>query len=315
VSAYLESLVDELRDYETSQERRRFKSDCSYLTGHSSKDLRALGLLRTEALRVAALVAVSASLANDAARPSCRLSSSETLLFTPAFPLAMDAQIAALAENESFFELYQLWLAMNAKLSFTNTLAAARAAEALRATEGHMLSAEVVADAWCRTCSVLRDLIVMVVQLMDVHGVTVSPPQEAQGIALLEEAASGRSPCLDDDGSFSLPGWAERRREKRRRFVQPIRIGIGIKTFPATSENLSSNGILIAAGFMIPTGCQVVVHLQDGRRLEACVRWSEGNKSGLAFNEPLSNQDPLWSAVRDESYRPENISEKRLLRV
>lgn len=299
MNAFIENLAQDLKDYETARARRRQPDAPAPAAGSALRHARALGLLRAEALRVAAMLAASTSLANAAARRPGGYRPMAAPIFMPAFAGAMEAPMAVLAEADTFFELQQHWLAATAKLAFARELATARAAEANRSADQVCIRADIEADAWCRACSVLIVLLEALARHMRDLGVTVTPPHEAQALALLADAAAGRSPCLEADGSFSLPGWAERRRQRRRSFVQAIEISVGSLRLPATSEDLSAAGMQISAGLLLPVGSRLVIHLHTGRRLEATVLWSDGGKAGLAFQQPLSDQDPLWALTDD----------------
>jgi hypothetical protein len=198
-------LIEELKDYEAGRARRLQSHTDRARIAVASEDLRVLALLRAET-----------SLANRNADDPGRPASAKPPVLTPSFTASIDAQVGRLAANETFFELHQLWLAVRARLLFVSQLTAAHAAEAGTSGAHATFTTEVVADAWCRSCSLLADFLALVSRTMSEAGVVAAPPHVAQIVALLEQAAAGRSPCIDDQGRFSMPGWAERRRDRRR---------------------------------------------------------------------------------------------------
>lgn len=292
--SFLEGLVDDVRDFEVAQKAR---SQGSGKVALASEDLRTLARARAETMRVAAMTAGAASIANAFARkPANAAVRYPALPLVPTLSLQMSEQLSRLADTEAFFELYQLWFDAESRLAFARELSGAIGDHSSPADRSQFLHADTVADAWCRACTSIIALFNGLGHTMEIQGVAIVPPKELEVISLLKKAAAGFSPCIESDGSFSLPGWAERRKERRRRLALPIQIGVGIKVFPATLENLSSSGMQIATGFLLPTGSRVAVQLDNGRRLDASVRWSDGTKIGVVLATPLDSNDPLWSA-------------------
>lgn len=311
MTPFLEGLIEELKDYEAGRARRLQSHTDRARIAVASEDLRVLALLRAETSRAAALAAAVTSLANRNADDPGRPASAKPPVLTPSFTASIDAQVGRLAANETFFELHQLWLAVRARLLFVSQLTAAHAAEAGTSGVHATFTTEVVADAWCRSCSLLVDFLALVSRTMSEAGVVAAPPHEAQVVALLEQAAAGRSPCIDDQGRFSMPGWAERRRDRRRRIALPITIKLGLSSFKAVIENLSSKGMLVKLGLVAPEGSRVTVVLPDGRQMAAAIRWCDGDRAGLVLAERLGDDDPMWTAKADRSRLPHDQDLRR----
>lgn len=306
---FAEGLVQDLADFEALQRvrggvRGRLPAQPSGVKEATADDLRPLALLRSETLRVAALVAAAASLARHGETRQRAGQTAEGLdLFAPSFSPMAGQQMAVLAAQADFFDLHQLWQHLEAKLAFAVGLAQALAAGAGQgggqsrgrgADLGRLMPLDVLADAWMRAAGAMLDWHGHLARVMAARGVTCSATVEAQGLDLLRRAAVGESPCVDADGVFSLPGWAERRQERRRPISLAVDLAIGVKRYPARLDNLSRGGMQLVVSMLVPSGTKAAVVLPDGRSLAGTVRWCDGARLGFALATALSDADDLW---------------------
>lgn len=109
----------------------------------------------------------------------------------------------------------------------------------------------------------------------------------------LATAARGEAGLIDPAGRSRLPQLNQRRRAPRAQRTQNCRIDFGAGLCDARLEDVSRTGVGLACDQEISTGTDVIVILQDGRRLAATVARRTGSRLGLALHEPLSSLDPL----------------------
>jgi hypothetical protein len=294
MSSFLADLADELVQYEATKHLKAGARLPTFKSGLASEDLRVLALIRQETTRLAALTAGVTSIANARARnPAARTA---TLPFAPRFSAYAGELLTRHAVTEAIFEVYQLWLAADSRLALARELSCTADGGAADVERPLVLQSDAIADAWCRACGSLVALLRGLAELMADHGVSLTPPHEGAVIRLLEQASSGLSPCIDHDGHLSLPGWAERRKEQRLATTLPVMIRLGSKRYPAVLRNLSSGGMEIATGFMVPTGTRLIVEWGGVRQYPGRICWCDGRVAGIGLDKPLSPGDPLWTA-------------------
>jgi len=110
---------------------------------------------------------------------------------------------------------------------------------------------------------------------------------------VLQRASSGGRPCLDTDGSISLPRLPERRRAPRRSMLQTATVSAGNARFTAFVRDVSVGGLRLSRMSTLPVGQDLVVELESGRLLTGSIVWSKGDQAGVRFDRELLPTDPL----------------------
>lgn len=160
-----------------------------------------------------------------------------------------------------------------------------------RASALHLLT---LATAWRRACEsalfALRDMAGMVDRM---------PLQYATNskmlTGLLQDAARGGTPCLDDKGQIALPELPQRRGSARHTICQPCTITHNRIVSQAFVRDVAPGGFgLERAPEMLP---KTLVHIElpSGRRFTGTVAWSKGSSAGIRFTRALLPNDPLLS--------------------
>lgn len=81
----------------------------------------------------------------------------------------------------------------------------------------------------------------------------------------------------------------------------------GGRRLPIEIGNISSGGLMARAAEPVPTGARVALRL-DGQQIEGEVRWSDEDRFGVRFDEPLQ-----LDAVLIERYRPASIEANKVM--
>jgi len=118
---------------------------------------------------------------------------------------------------------------------------------------------------------------------------------------LLRDAGAGGASRIDSRGHIDLPPLSQRRRAPRARAEIRCRIALGNVTASATIENVSRGGLGLRTAHSAAIDSRLVVILADGRRLDAQVRRSEGERLGVSLALPLPPNDPLFAAAASRS--------------
>jgi hypothetical protein len=151
-----------------------------------------------------------------------------------------------------------------------------------------------LSNTWRRAC---EDALVAVRQL---HGYLGQLPSQYTSnsevlIELLQEAATGSSPCLDVNGQISIPDLPQRRRTARRTLCQPCKITYNRTTSQAFVRDVSPGGFGLERAPQLPPKSLVLIELPSGRRFTGVVVWSNGSSAGVRFSRTLLPNDPLLS--------------------
>lgn len=160
-----------------------------------------------------------------------------------------------------------------------------------RASALHLLP---LGNSWRRAC---EDALVAARQL---HGYLGQLPSQYTSnsnvlIELLESAARGGAPCLDEEGRISIPDLPQRRRTARRTICQPCTITHNRTTSQAFVRDVSPGGFGLERVPQLVAKSLVLIELPSGRRFTGVVVWCNGSSAGVRFSRTLLPNDPLLS--------------------
>jgi hypothetical protein len=160
-----------------------------------------------------------------------------------------------------------------------------------RASALHLLP---LSNSWRRAC---EDALVAARQL---HGHLGHLPSQYTSnsevlMKLLQEAARGGSPCLDEAGQISIPDLPQRRRTARRTICQPCTITYNRTTAQAFVRDVSPGGFGLERVPQLVPKTLVLIELPSGRRFTGVVAWCNGSEAGVRFSRTLLPNDPLLS--------------------
>jgi PilZ domain len=163
------------------------------------------------------------------------------------------------------------------------------------------LSEELVraAQAWRVTCLHAIEALQQVSVLLQNVGAKHVIPDAKETIALLLSAAEKGIPRLacsgpDDDGSI-----AEMRRHPRYSVSVPVTLELDYKSQPAILRDISRGGCGLETISRPPDRVAATISISNGIALKGKVVWSSGLRSGIQFDEVLSEAEVAFiSGIR-----------------
>jgi hypothetical protein len=257
-------------------------------------DLRTLSLVRSELLHVGAITAVVTSIANALEAgifPNVRPSALQA--FSPALSASLIASLNGMCGEATFARLAESWQEFGAHLSFAQQLARNYLDDAAQSNQTGLFPIEVVADSWRRVCHASVALHACIAEVMASSGQVCDPAVESRTLVIMSSAARGGWPCLDNAGCLSVPGWAERRSERRREVNAAVTVTSGGVTMDGYLRNATSIGLGLDVTSGLYVGTQLAVQVPDGRSLAGYVQWFANGKAGIRLAAPLPADDPL----------------------
>lgn len=114
---------------------------------------------------------------------------------------------------------------------------------------------------------------------------------------LLAAAALGHWPCVDGKGAIILPGWIERRSERRHNVRIDCRIIESSREWMAQTANISLTGVgLVEAPPLLP-GTRAILAIGAMTEMSGVVVWGHGDRIGFRFDRPLSSLADLGRSL------------------
>ncbi len=111
--------------------------------------------------------------------------------------------------------------------------------------------------------------------------------------SLLLAVRDGQSPCVSPQGHIVFPNWADRRSSRRKSLGKPAWHCAGAHRHQVMLADISQTGFGLSDCHGISAGDPVAVEIASGRVLSGVAIWSQGNRAGVRFREPLSRTDTL----------------------
>lgn len=283
-------LATAIADYEAFE---RFRSGRAALPSAQSRLVRLAVMLRGELANASALIAAAASLMNAIERGSTGSAAARALsVFVPPPSASVRKGIDALFTENVDLDVHECLLTYGARLTLAQRLSATFAAAAHDPTANPHIDAEILGDAWRRTCAAAADAIDALTRLIG-DGTAPAGSNRTHVILLLRQAQDGGMPCIEADGRVTVPGWAERRREERRGLMLDATATIGDATLPIIIRDASESGLGIELDHDALPGDRVVIQLNGGRTLVGDIVWCDGLRAGVRLDRRLSPRDPV----------------------
>jgi hypothetical protein len=257
-------------------------------------DVRRLALLRAEILNVGMGASVIASLANAAESMVFQeLSVANVFALVPGQSTTFESDIFELSGKAHFFEIAQHVQGFLARLSLARSLSKAFAERSGGSARESFCPLAVIADSWRRVCRAAIAAHSAIAESMHTSGHIGTAAVEHSTLELLRSASLGGWPCISREGYLSIPGWAERRVERRISVGLPVGISLGAARFPGIIENATPTGLGLSCSLTVEAGAEIGVQISDGRSLVGIVQWGKSGKLGVRLTEPLSPDDLL----------------------
>lgn len=291
-----------------SMEREDGKAPSDVQSGSHEGHLwqKLLEALRVEAGFAATFIATSASIANALDGSLRNKPSAQALLtYLPSEMPILATAMPRMINGELLPELAQSAQALEARLSLARRMSIAYAAETKGGQTSTTVNLTALQDALAHTCtSAMRFLEALDDQT---HPSCERSARKLPLLDLLASAANGQSPCVEQDGCVSVPGWAERRRHHR----QDIDIEVEVElitsqaTFTARAFDVSRSGFGLmqmssVALASLKRGDLVRLKLPDCRILDGRIAWTTESKSGIELSLNLHPDDPILKTSTGE---------------
>ncbi len=108
---------------------------------------------------------------------------------------------------------------------------------------------------------------------------------------LLAAAALGASPCVNGNGTIAIPGWIERRSERRHRLRLNCGLRIQRKVWQMKTVDISRQGAGLAGSPQLQPGMRASLVIGRSPEINGVVVWQVADRLGLRFDVPLSIAD------------------------
>lgn len=262
---------------------------------------RLLGLVAEEVASLAGPLAAVASLMNALATPehgSCELGALQTLM--PPEPMVYRAVLERLAAADGDVQTLSIIQHFHHRLTVVK-----------RATRPHLfcntaelggsIDVRALAEAW-------RELIVCALAIFDrvaaLNGLTPACLSRTRRMrATLEAAASGGTPCIQDDGCIEIPGIIERRRDERIgvRWLGWLRTSAALLPVTVTDISLGGAGLSCEADLQIGEDGEPVLLLVKGLQAPGRIVWTAEARAGFEFDDTPAAAEALLEIARREA--------------
>ena len=115
------------------------------------------------------------------------------------------------------------------------------------------------------------------------------PPRLVYAERLLTAAALGAYPCVSADGEIEIPGWIERRLDRRHRLRLVGSLIVDGRAWPIETVDLSRRGAGLSRLPQLSVGRRALLVLDGLEAAAGTIVWLSGDRGGLRFDNPLES--------------------------
>jgi hypothetical protein len=108
---------------------------------------------------------------------------------------------------------------------------------------------------------------------------------------LLAAAALGASPCVTSDGAIEIPGWIERRAERRHRLRLDCELSIPGRAWQLRTIDISRQGAGLVGSPPLQPGMRARLVIGRWPKIDGVIVWRTAERLGFRFDAPLSIAD------------------------
>jgi hypothetical protein len=285
----LHKILDDVTAWELAE---RLKGQSGELVAADLAAVRVVTRLKTELLNVSVFNAVTSSIANKSQSDCGQVNiDSEITFFSPLHSAFFVNSTECIVPDSYDLDIGPKLQAYGGRLQLAQRLCQCLTDKNSTAEGACDVKLEILPDALRRVCLAAIELLEALDLFLKRTGHWTFNEREEQVVKLLTRAGAGEAPCIDDQGKISIPGWAERRRDKR---VQPSCSAaaiIGNRRQEIVVLDASIRGLGISG--VAEVGQHVEILLSDERRLSGSVEWARDGRFGIRLLRPLSPNDPL----------------------
>ena len=285
-----------------------FKSQRQHVGGNALGSNASRLTIRKEAQRSslldefyvsATLTVAFSSIVSAKARGIVLKNVSQPLAYIPEKPVIFPAVAAGLAPALVHLGLISVLQDYYTRLAFASAISDSPAlgwSNGQSAEHGELVQ---LVDVWQRAC-VLANVVTH--QLYDIEHID-DPVRNHKLIStqqLIKDAISGKCPCVRRDGTVYVPGLLDQRRDERHALGWTVWLDADGMREQAVLQDISAGGMGLAVCHGHPIGTLIAVQLSNGRCLTGVVVWSQKDRIGARFLQPLSATDPLLSGAAED---------------
>lgn len=259
-------------------------------------ETRILLQLRDDILRTGLLIAVTSGIANALESGEPKISPYLLEVYAPSDSPYVRTLLDALLIAAVPLDVTRSIQTFTARLTLAQRMGGAFGSLAPAQTGApSTVDAEVLADAWRRTAAAAIEAVAVLnaaLRSADPSN-ALAPAAMKATLNLLHLAKVGEPVCIDPRGRISIPGWAERRSEKRTTLDLEAVAIVGKLLCRVTVRDASATGLGLAGAIEGEPGARVQIKLPGNRQLSGRIAWNDGRRTGIELDERLDITDPL----------------------
>lgn len=254
-----------------------------------AKEIGVLLQLHSEFTRACFSISIVGSMVNCIqTNNNIQIEPSSVAGYLPAQPLFGPELGRDLIGNGANEELCRAALAIGNQLQLCVDLSAAYT----RIGHRHFGSIDALADAWRRLANACYVFEYMIDCALESAAASALKPTRIVFGPLLKRIGSGQYPCIDDHGSVSLPGWAERRASSRFTLAAiPAHIVFNSSKSRVEIIDLSPGGIGLVGVEGLHVGDTFKLVVGDLAAIPCTTIWCDQNRIGAAFETSIHSMD------------------------
>lgn len=264
-----------------------------------TNETRILLQLRDDILRTGLLIAVTSGIANALESGQPKISPYLLEVYAPSDSPFVRTLVDALLITAVPLDVSRSIQSFTARLTLAQRMGSAFGSLAPAQTGApSTVDVEVLADAWRRAAAAAVEAVGALnaaLRGVDPSNALVPSAMKAT-LNLLYEAKLGEPVCIDPQGRISIPGWAERRSEKRTTLGLEAAAIVGKLLYRVTIRDASTTGLGLAGAIEGEPGAKALIKLPGNRQLSGRIAWNDGRRSGIELDERLDVTDPLLQA-------------------
>lgn len=125
------------------------------------------------------------------------------------------------------------------------------------------------------------------------------PSRPVSAERILIAAALGATPCVSSEGEIEIPGWIERRRDRRHRLRLAGRLIVDGRAWRIETVDVSRQGAGLTGLPQLAVGARALLVLDGMVEAAGSIVWCSGDRGGLRFDRPLESLAKLgWMLAR-----------------
>ena len=137
--------------------------------------------------------------------------------------------------------------------------------------------------------AVAESAVALLQDLSPFAAVDAVSPRPVSAERLLTAAALGASPCVSADGAIEIPGWIERRLDRRHRLRLVGSVNVDGRAWRIETVDVSRQGAGLAGLPQLAIGTRALLVLDGLAEAAGAIVWRTGDRGGFRFDKPLDS--------------------------